>query len=222
MTAAAQAVQLASWLGRKPALVYTDPDGYRYDETDEWWKVACEPLPCFEALAWPGYGTAILDDVIDGKPVVIQLWKGWCQRFLGSQNFPGGIGAEVGVYERVAGRTLPASLSFLEPAAAAFLTTAVSALDGSKLWWPATKLVTEIEWELINPVTNAVFFKAGPQKTYWRNKWMHEDQYINYLRKYHKRWSALPWWFPFNSLTPPNPVDYKLRYTINGKTYPVW
>ena len=59
---------LASWLGKKPALAYTDPDGYQYDETDEWWKVACEPLPCFEALAWPGYGTAIIEDVIDGNP----------------------------------------------------------------------------------------------------------------------------------------------------------
>ena len=25
---------------------------------------------------------------INGKPVVIQLWKGWCQQFLGSEDFP--------------------------------------------------------------------------------------------------------------------------------------
>lgn len=222
MTTTPDAAMLASWLGRKPALVYTDPDGYEYNETDEWWKVACEPLPCFEALAWPGYGTAIIEDVIDGKPVVIQLWKGWCQRFFGSGNFPGGIGAEVGVYERIVGRTLPSSLSFLEPPAAAFFTTAVTGLDESKLWWPATKVVADIEWELINPVSKKVFFKAPLQRTYWRNKWMNPHHYISYQRKYERRWSWLPSWFPFNSRTPPFPIGYQLRYTINGKTYPVW
>ena len=36
---------------------------------------------------------------VDGQPIVIQLWKGWCEQFLGSAKFPGGIGAEVDVWE---------------------------------------------------------------------------------------------------------------------------
>jgi hypothetical protein len=206
----------------KPARVYTDPDGYTYDETAPWWKSACAVLPCFETLAWPGYATAIVEDTIDGRPVVIQLWKGWCQRFLGSPDFPGGIGAEVGVYERVDGRALPSSLSFLEPQASAFFTTAVAALDHRQLWWPATMVKAEIEFELVNPLNDKVFFRAGPETTYWLNKWMHPLQYIKYQRKCERRWSFLPWWVPGNSRTPPLATGYRLKYRINGKSYPAW
>ena len=42
--------------------------------------------------------------------MVIQLWKGNCPKFLGFigiESFPGGIGAEVGVYRRIPGRFRP-------------------------------------------------------------------------------------------------------------------
>ena len=71
-------------------------------------------------------------------------------------------------------------------------------------------------------MTKKVFFKAPLQRTYWRNKWMNPHHYLSYQRKYEKRWNWLPRWFPFNSRTPALPIDYQLRYTINGKTYPVW
>jgi hypothetical protein len=58
---------------------------------------ACRVLPSFAALRWPGYETLVLADKIGGEDVVIQLWKGHCQRFFGLDNFPGGIGAEVGI-----------------------------------------------------------------------------------------------------------------------------
>lgn len=222
MTATAEVAPLASWMGRKPALVYTDPDGYQYDETDLWWKQACEALPCFSALKWPDYDTAVIEDVIDGKKIVIQLWKGWCQRFFGSSNFPGGIGAEVGVYERVAGRPFPSTLSFLEAPAAAFWKTKAGLLADAELWWPPSKITTKIEWELVNPITKKVFFKAPLQETYWRNKWMNPRHYLDYRRKYEKRWEMLPWWIPGNSRTPPFSIGYQLHYKINGKSYPVW
>ena len=80
---------------------FVDDQGYEYVETSEDWKKACLPLPCFAAVWWPDYATKVVEDTIDGQPVVIQLWKGWCQKFLGDDDFPGGIGAEVGVYHRV-------------------------------------------------------------------------------------------------------------------------
>ena len=212
----------ASPLPENPARVYTDPDGYEYSETSQWLKDALALLPCFEALTWPDYATTIIEDTIDGRKVVIQLWKGWSQRFLGSRVFPGGIGAEVGVYERVPERQLPTTLSFLEPPAAAFMLKALSVLDERKVWWPATTLRTEIEYELINPETNKTFFHAPPQTTYWRNKWMNPHHYARYRRNQEKRWEGLPWWLPGNSRTPPFAVGYQQRYKINGKTYPVW
>jgi hypothetical protein len=71
-------------------------------------KEAAAALPCFAALHWPDYATKVFDDTLNGKPIVVQLWKGWCQQFLSSPNFPGGIGGEVGIYERVTGKGFPA------------------------------------------------------------------------------------------------------------------
>lgn len=79
-------------------------DGYEYIETAKPWKAMCATLPCFAEMWWPGYLTKVVRTKIRGHDVVIQLWKGWCQRFLGHHaNFPGGIGAEVGIYRKVAG-----------------------------------------------------------------------------------------------------------------------
>jgi len=74
---------------------------YLFVETSDWWKDMCSILPCFPALAWSGYLTKCIDTTINGHPVVIQLWKGWCQKFFGRSDFPGGIGAEVGIYRRI-------------------------------------------------------------------------------------------------------------------------
>jgi len=71
-----------------------EPTGYKYVETSPELKEAAAALPCFAALHWPDYCTKVFDDTINGKPVVIQLWKGWCQQFLSSPNFPGGILAD--------------------------------------------------------------------------------------------------------------------------------
>ncbi len=78
-------------------------DGYEYIETARPWKAMCSTLPCFAEMWWPGYLTKVVRTRIRGHEVVIQLWKGWCQRFLGHHaRFPGGIGAEVGIYRKVA------------------------------------------------------------------------------------------------------------------------
>jgi len=188
---------------------YADERGYEYCETAEDWKTACLPLPCFTAVQWPDYATAVIEDVIDGQPVVIQLWKGWCQKFLNDPNFPGGIGAEVGIYHRVPGKVPAAdipALPFLPPQAASFLLDGLARVGGDHLWWPFPELKTTIDWTLVNPRTAEVFFHAGPETTYWMNKWMQPASYERY-RQIHT--------------TPTFSVEYELQYRINGKSY-VW
>lgn len=203
-----------------PVTAYEE-NGYKFVETSPAWKELCTVLPCFEQVAWADYSTAIVEDVIDGKPIVIQLWKGWCQQFLGRDDFPGGIGGEVGIYERVTDRGFPTERpDFLPEPIWQFLYEASKKSDGH-FWWPVAEL-NEIEFAFINPVTDTVIFHAGPERTYWLNKWMDTDSYDEYRYTQGKRWSWLPKWFPKNSQTPVFADDYILEYKINGKTYPRW
>ena len=64
-------------------------DGLSYVETSQYWKDICSPLPCFAELWWPDYLTKVIKTSIDGRQVIIQLWKGWCQRLgAGGRTFP--------------------------------------------------------------------------------------------------------------------------------------
>jgi hypothetical protein len=189
-----------------PTIQLVDGNGYSYVETSERWKELCSVLPCFAALHWPGYATEVIDDVIiDGHPVVIQLWKGWCQKFLELQFFPGGIGAEVGVYRRIPGKLKPQSLPFLPPAFEAFVLNALANLTDNELWWPAPELNARLQFTLINPNTNQAFFSAGPETSYWLTRWMNEPSYVKY-------------WFDRGTNPPILPDGYILEYTINGQT----
>jgi len=188
-----------------PVKAYSDEYGYDYLETSDDWKTACSVLPSFAAVHWPGYATAVVEDTIGGQPVVIQLWKGRCQRFFGLNDFPGGIGAEVAVYQRMPGRALPTELPALSSRMEGLLLSFLPEL-GTDLWWPVPKSM-QIDFELINPKTKTTFFKAGPETTYWMNKWMRPDSY----RRYETKNKPLPF------LT----EDYQLNYRINGKSY-IW
>jgi hypothetical protein len=188
-----------------PTIGVVDANGYSYVETSERWKALCSGLPCFAALQWPGYASTVLDDEIDGQPVVIQLWKGWCQKFLGLQFFPGGIGAEVGVYRRIPGKARPTSLPFLPPAFEAFVLSHLAALADNELWWPAPDLNARLEFRLVNSISNQTFFSAGPETSYWLAKWMNEPSYVRY-------------WFDQGMRAPLLPDGYILEYTINGRS----
>lgn len=183
-----------------------DEKGYEYVETSDDWKKACLPLPCFSAVWWPDYATKVVEDTIDGKPVVIQLWKGWCQKFLGDDDFPGGIGAEVGIYHRVPGKVPPADLGFLPQRVAEFFLNGLAKLGGEHFWWPFPELNTRIDFELVNPKDDQTFLKAGPETTYWLNKWMNPESYEAYKDKE-------------DAHTPVFSAHYKLKYRINGKSY---
>lgn len=187
-----------------PTIRTADPSGYSYVETSERWKVLCQELPCFLALRWPGYATTTVETEIDGEPVVIQLWKGWCQKFLGLPIFPGGIGAEVGVYRRIPGRALPGDLRFLPPPLEAFYVNAIARMAETELWWPAPDLGAQLTFDLINPLTGATVFTAGPQRSYWLTKWMNEDAYLRYA-------------FDQRFRVPVLPDAYILEYRINGQ-----
>ncbi len=154
-----------------------DENGLHYVENSEDWKQLCEQLPCFDALEWPGYDAFRVETEIRGEPVVIQLWKGWCQKFLLMSSFPGGIGAEVGVYRRVPGHRQPGSLPFLPPLSRAAIQARMRSDAHVDLWWPAPDLSTELTFSFINPLTDAPVFTAGPQRTYWLTKWMDEFSY---------------------------------------------
>ena len=77
-----------------PTIRYRGESNVMFNETSENWKALCGQLPCSLALQWPGYSTTIMEDTVSGSPVVIQLWKGWCPKFLGAVTavFPGGVG----------------------------------------------------------------------------------------------------------------------------------
>ncbi len=183
---------------------YSDGRGYGFIETSEQWKVLCSNLPCFTALQWPGYSTLVVDDTINGEPVVIQLWKGLCPNFLGLSQFPGGFGAEVGVYRRMPGRARPTSLPFLPPNVAASILSSIASLTDNELWWPAPDLNAQLTYTLINPNTNQPFYSAGPETSYWLAAWMSMGSYFKYS-----------WDQGFK--VPLMPDDYILEYTVNGK-----
>ena len=203
-----------------PVKKYTE-NGYDFDETSADWKAACAALPCFAEVEWPDYATTVIDVNIDGKDLVIQLWKGWCPRFLNRDDFPGGIGGEVGVYERVQGKGFPATRPEFFPELMWDALFAMSKLAGGHFFWPVAEKY-EIEFDFINPVTNKVMFHAGIESGYWLTKWMSDKSYKKYKNDQELRWPSLPSWVPFNSQTPAFAVNYVMEYKINGKTYPRW
>ncbi len=138
-------------------VVYNSYNGYACDETSDAWKTMCLTLPCFVEVQFPGYATAVYYQSIAGVPAVVQLWKGRCERFGGARwNFPGGVGAEVGIYRQKH--------------------------PGDSTWYPAPELNTRLSWRLVNPSTGQDFLASLDEQTYWCNRWMTMDAYQRYTR----------------------------------------
>jgi hypothetical protein len=196
-----------------PTISYRDDRNYSYVETSERWKQQCEQLPCFDALKWPGYDSIHVDMMINGQPGVIQLWHGWCQKFLALQTMPGGFGAEVGVYRRIPGHVRPTSFPFLPPQWEQMVLQALKVLPDRDLWWPAPEVNAELEFTITNPANNQILFDAGPQTSYWLTKWMDELSYIEYLGGRSRLDEIVP-------------DRYSLKYTVNGQVgewlVPTW
>jgi hypothetical protein len=125
-----------------------------------------EWLPCGPWTVLPGYPTSYFDTTINGRRVLVQLWKGLCPDYLGRG--PGGIGAEVGLYKR--DRWLP-----------------------KKFWWPDYHHKQVIEFSLMNPKANDEFFSAGGKgKIWWLHKWMKADSYAQYMKARNDKVPAKP------------------------------
>lgn len=183
-----------------------DSNGYEYVEVSDAWAKMCSALPCFPALHWPDYDTKCIEMKIDGHDVVVQLWKGRCDKFLGQKEFPGGIGGEVGIYRRIPGHGLPDNLDFL-PLTIRTLYEAAVKLGGNNLWWPYPELGVTMTFEFINPKTGHTFFKAGPETGYWLTKWMRFTSYTKY-----KKANKNPTWA----------TGYIMKATVNGVALPPW
>jgi hypothetical protein len=74
------------------------------------------------------------------------------------------------------------------------------------VWWPDYNHKKSISFSLINPITNEEFFSACSSNVWWLHKWMTISSYKEY-KKDHK--------------VPESPIDYILKYVIDGKEY-VW
>jgi hypothetical protein len=189
-----------------PTVPSVDERGYAYVETADWWKKGCEGLPSFSAVCWPGYATAVVPVTIGGQELVIQLWKGLCEQFMFRSDFPGGVGAEVGIYQRTNGKAPPDNLPGIPTRISQALLGLTARLGGKELWWPYLQLEAPISFELINPVTGEAFFSAEPQLTYWRNRWMEPASYEKYKNDQQGR-------------IPGSFTDFQLVYRIGDTEY---
>lgn len=217
-----------------PTFMYSD-GGYGYVEVAEWLKDVASNFPCSAVMEWPGYDTEIVEDTINGQPVVIQLWKGWCPKFV--DFMPGGVGAEVGIYRRIPGKPRPTPTSVWDQLAnavsdfigsvfgavnaisgitnsllKAFKVPDIAPLSDNDVWWPAPELNAQIEYTFINSRTGQTVFTGGPLRSYWLPKWMNNESYFQYQRDQG----------PGNTSDFLNTTDYWLEYRINGKSYPRW
>ena len=187
---------MQNWIS--PTVRYNDNRGYAFDETSESWKQLCASLPCFMALQWPDYTTAKFEVTLKGQPAVIQVWKGWCPKFLGLQDFPGGNGGEVDVYKRIPGRIRPTALPGIPQALASLILTTLGTLSDDQIWWPAAELADTVGFSLINTANNTTFFSSVSEASYWNCKWMEDASYSQYQSDQGRRWNWLPSWFPWS------------------------
>jgi len=205
-------------------IVKLKENGYEYVSTSDEWGILCSSIPCGPWVTFPGYSQKDTHAIkIPGikDELIIQLWKGFCPRFLDistfdavrdnpntpptlkqtftsalninknvdfrknhfGDEFPGGYGAEVGIYIKKQGT------------------------DEKYFWWPYVAGKIKIKFQVINPITKEVLVDAPEDETWWRTKWMATSSYTEY-KKTHQ--------------CPANPLEYELVYWINGVKYPSW
>ncbi len=99
-------------------------------------------FPMFKFVLVPiVYPTNYFKTTINDKEVIIQVWKGY---FSGVLGYPGGIGAEVGLYHPVTWT--------------------------KNLWFPDYKHTENISLKLILKSTNELIFSVS-DNTWWLNSW---------------------------------------------------
>ena len=134
-----------------------------YIYTDDPPEKLAQAFPCNKLMHWPKYKTKVINTEIDGRKVVIQLWKGYCPSYL--PGIVGGIGAEVGIYTK----KNPSIFGNLVP---------------GEHWWPDHEHKKDISFTLVDPLSKDVFFTAESKHCWWLHKWMTEPSYIAYKQKH--------------------------------------
>ncbi|MBN2341869.1 MAG: hypothetical protein JXR45_10275 [Deltaproteobacteria bacterium] len=184
------------------------------------WKRFCWVLPCSSVLHWPGYSTSVLKTKIENETVYIQVWKGYCQRFADwswvpksmRYNFPGGYGAEVGVYYKDPKRFI---LAFSCPFIWKFLASnQMASLFCKKkgIWWPwynkkSKKFHPQISFDLY--YKEKFLLSSQNSKTWWQTKWINENGFAKYMNENFegKKWNS------------EMEKEMELRFTINSKSF---
>jgi hypothetical protein len=227
-----------------PADPSVTSEGYELDETSDMWKDICKPLPCDLAMAWPLYVTAAIDVVINDEPFVIQCWKGLCEDAIsqlpalpdpiGVIEFPGGIGAEVGIYRRQTDVQIPASLIPPIPAswppqlqAAAhvwFGTRALrfnipAAISGSQdYWFPADGVGIPVSFTLTEPAFGDDVISNYTTDRYWTCQWMRPTSWPQWLSNWHGRHHGAS---PIDAFRMAEYSKYVLDFYVAGIHY-IW
>ena len=211
---------------------------YTFVDTSDFWKRVCSCLPCSIQLAWPGYQTEAIRATIGDHNVIIQVWKGWCPHlvpdftapFVGEIYFPGGIGAEVGIYALTENELEPIAPFSVDDLPINWRTALRSwwdarraragSPDNTTLWWPAVDVISpenelSVSFTLHHPDFDAPLIDGYSTATYWTCKWMHEES--------HERWCAehrVPTADATVILTEKtNPDEYILDFTVAGIDY---
>jgi phosphatidylserine/phosphatidylglycerophosphate/cardiolipin synthase-like enzyme len=222
-----------------PAIVFTE-GGVHFTDQLEWWKEVCIGFPCFVELGWPGYESGVIDHIeaggqsqplqIDGQDIVIQIWRGYCEKFLNMDGMPGGVGVEIGVYRKIPGQldkflkqigdigklrdsisrllggNLPKKYQVFFDNFASLAAQYGNQFD-QHIFWPFPELDAQVEFTFTNPANSKVLLQAKPSNTYWRVKWMDPIQYV--VRAVSSG---------DHPVDPLKTWDYDVDFTITGKT----
>jgi hypothetical protein len=224
----------------------TTERGYHFDATSQLWKDTCAPYPCFDAMQWTNYPAASLDVEIAGEKAVIQVWKGLCPQLIppfdlgepyGRIAFPGGFGAEVGIYRRLTQPpegilNLDAPIAAasdwpvrLRIAAEAWIKARILAIDYAnpgQLWYPADDLIKKsglpVKMRMSDPNYSQFLISRYETGTYWTCKWMRAHSYCDWARDVQQGEVLLP---EFNLPGMSLPTYYRLEFSVDGTDY-VW
>ena len=223
-----------------PSDISYDASGYLCDETSTFWKTVCAVLPCNREMAWTGYETVCLPVTTKaGKQVVIQCWKGYCEDAVPTMaipgfqtlSFPGGQGAEVGVYEVDDAKSYPPSADdIVSGIAADFPEVPLLALAAYRKgvgawldhlgffasshgshWWPAEDaVVTPVSFTMKDRYHGDPLIDSYTTQTYWTCKWMHPLSYAQW---------TIDWMSRHKTFRAPLPTDFDLELTFDGVDY---
>lgn len=206
---------------------WTDGCGLVHNRISPYWAKQCEVLPCFKGVTWKGYAEKIRKDVpLPGTPhkVIVHLWKGHCNKFPLRSDYPGGYGAEVGIYLvrdaawilEHANETQRNLDSYWLGAAGwyALLIASLVRLKPEEKWYPAPELKPRLKFRLLDPENNdAVILETQSAESYWCTEWLRDSSYEIWGR-------ARPQFR--RTRKPLEAVRWTLQYWINDVEQPLW